>query len=160
MSKIDGNALEGIDYSLFSLRATMNDLKNVHIYTANSSFVVDSSISFDSEAENISAINYFMGSLLSSIMLMSVKKAKKRDVIIEEIEGKIEFKLNNPLNALDVRGYYENSYIDYIDIKIYYYADGDEESNNLLLTQLLDENPIYNLIKKTTSLMVNFDLVI
>lgn len=48
------------------------------IYEKAKEFVVDSSISFDSEAENISAINYFMGSLLSSIMLMSVKKAKKR----------------------------------------------------------------------------------
>lgn len=159
MSEID-NRLEGIDYSLFSLRATMNDLKNVHIYTANSSFIMNNSISFDSEAENISSLDYFMGALLASIMLMSVKKAKKKQVMIDEIEGKINFQLNNPLNALDVIGYNEISFIEWIKIKIYYYASGEELQNNRILREILVENPIYQLINKGTSLQVEFELVI
>lgn len=152
--------LDGIDYSDFSLRATMNDLENIRIYTDNDYFIVGDSVSFDSEAENISAINYFCGSFLASIIKILVKKAKMAGVDIEEIEGKIDFRLTNPLNILGVKGYDEPSDIEEMTIKIYYYAEGEEDYLKNLFMEILSSNPLYRLVKKASEINISFDLVI
>ncbi|WP_296255111.1 OsmC family peroxiredoxin [uncultured Ezakiella sp.] len=154
------SGLEGIDFSNFSLRATMNDLKNVNVYTDNNSFRVSDAISFDIEAENISALNYFCGSLLASVMKILVSECKSQGIVIEEIEGKIDYKLTNPLRVLNVRGYEDLSEIEDIVIKIYYYADGDEEELNNRLMGMLNANPIYSLLKSTKKVDCKIQLII
>ncbi|MDY6065568.1 MAG: hypothetical protein SPI59_04500 [Finegoldia sp.] len=160
MSERIRDGLEGIDYSDFSLRATMNDLETVRIYTDNDYFVAGDAVSFDSEAENISAINYFCGSFLASLLKMLVQKSKLYKVDIEEIEGKIDFTLTNPLNLLAVKGYDNPSDIERINIKIYYYAEGDQDDLNEIFLEILKSNPIYRLIDKSVDLSISLNMVI
>ena len=63
-------------------RGTSNDLSSVKIYTNKNSFQIEKQISFDSEYKPISSLEYFAGSVLSSILLTFLEQSKKRGSII------------------------------------------------------------------------------
>ena len=63
-----------------NFRGTSNDLSSVKIFTNKSSFQIEKQISFDSEYEQISSLEYFAGSVLSSIILTLLEQSKKMGI--------------------------------------------------------------------------------
>lgn len=138
-----------------TFRGTSNDLSSVKIFTNKNSYEVEKQISFDSEYEQISSLEYFAGSVLSSIILALLEQSKKRDSIIEEIEGVLTLSLENPLALLGVRGYDEEPFINKMTATVYLYADLEDDDFSDFCYSALNHSPVYNTLKRT----MDFDVV-
>lgn len=137
-------------------RGTSNDLSSVKIFTNKNSFQIEKQISFDSEYEQISSLEYFAGAVLSSIILTLLEQSKKRGSIIEEIEGVLNLSLANPLSLLGVRGYDEEPSISKINVTIFLFADLEDSDFADFCTRALNNSPIYNTLKRSMELEVIF----
>ncbi|RXJ02445.1 hypothetical protein DS745_07010 [Anaerobacillus alkaliphilus] len=139
-----------------NFRGTSNDLSRVKVFTNKSSIQIEKQISFDSENEHITSVEYFAGSVLSSILLSLLEQSKKRGSIIEEIEGVLNLSLENPLTLAGVRGYDEEPVISKIMITVFLYADLEDNEFDDFCTKALTNSPIYNTLKKSMKLEVLF----
>lgn len=139
-----------------SFRGTSNDLSSVKIFTNKNSFQIEKQISFDSEYNQISSLEYFAGSVLSSIILTLLEQSKKRDSIIEEIEGVLNLSLENPLSLVGVRGYDEEPFIRKITLTVFLFADLEDNDFDDFCFRALKNSPIYNTLKKSMELEVIF----
>ena len=139
-----------------NFRGTSNDLSSVKIFTNKNSFLIEKQISFDSEYEQISSLEYFAGSILSSIILTLLEQSKKKGSIIEEIEGVLNLSLANPLSLLGVRGYDEEPTISKINATIFLFADLEDSDFSGFCTKALNHSPVYNTLKKSMEFEVIF----
>lgn len=139
-----------------NFRGTANDLSSVKIFTNKNSLQIEKQISFDSEYEPISSLEYFAGSVLSSIILTLLEQSKKRGSIIEEIEGVLNLSLANPLSLLGVRGYDEEPTISKIIVTIFIFADLEDSDFSDFCTRALNNSPIYNTLKRSMEFEVKF----
>jgi uncharacterized OsmC-like protein len=139
-----------------SFRGTSNDLSSVKVYTNKNSFQIERQISFDSEDKDISSLEYFAGSILSSIILTLLEQSKKRGSIIEEMEGVLNLSLENPLSMVGVKGYDEEPIIRRITVTIFLYADLEDNDMDDFCSKALNQSPIYNTLKRSMELEVIF----
>jgi hypothetical protein len=143
-----------------SFRGTSNDLSSVKIYTNKSNFQIEKQISFDSEYKEISSIEYFAGSILSSILLTLLEQSKKKGSIIEEIEGVLKLSLENPLSLVGVKGYNEEPIIRKITVTVFLFVDLDDNDFDDFCFTLLKKSPIYNTLKRSMQLDVIFNKLV
>lgn len=139
-----------------SFRATSNTLSSVKIFTNNNSFQIEKQVSFDSEYKHISSLEYFAGSILSSVMLALLEQSKKRDVDIEEIEGVLRLTLKNPLSFIGVKGYDDEPFIEKICITVFLYLELEEKEFTNFCYTSLSKSPLYNTLKRTMDMEVTF----
>ena len=120
----------------------MDDL--VKVYHEKSSIAIDSHISFDSEKEEFSSIDYFVSSIVSEIILSMKKLAQSKEAILQDIEAKANLAISNPMYLLNVIGYEDKSIIDAINIEIYFFSFMEGEDLDKFLDEVLDRTLIYN----------------
>lgn len=143
-----------------SFRGTSNDLSSVKIYTNKNRFQIEKQISFDSEYEPISSLEYFAGSVLSSILLTLLEQSQKRGSIIEEIEGVLNLSLENPLSLIGVKGYDEEPFISKMTVTVFLYVDLEDKAFDDFCFGALAKSPIYNTLKRSMELEVLFKKLI
>lgn len=141
-------------------RGTSNDLASVKIYTNKNQFQVEKQISFDSEYTPVSSLDYFAGSVLSSILLSLLEHSKKRGFILEELEGVLNLSLENPLSMLGVKGYDEEPVIRNMTVTVYVYVDLEDKAFEEFCWGALAQSPIYNTLKRSMELEVQFKKLI
>lgn len=139
-----------------TFRGTSNDLSSVKIYTNKNSFQIEKQISFDAEYTPISSLEYFAGSVLSSILLTLLEQSKKRGSLIEEIEGVLNLSLENPLTLVGVKGYEEEPLIQKIAVTVFLFADLEDPDFDDFCFGALKQSPIYNTLKRSMELEVTF----
>lgn len=139
-----------------SYRATSNDLSSVKIYTNRNSYEIEKQISFDSEYEPISSLEYFAGSVLSSVLLSLLEESKRRGSIVEEIEGVLHLSLENPLSMIGVKGYEEEPFVRKMIVTVFVYADLEDQAFDEFCRGALAKSPIYNTLKRSMELEVRF----
>lgn len=139
-----------------NFRGTSNDLSSVKVFTNKNSFQIEKQISFDSEYNQISSLEYFAGSVLSSIILTLLDQSRKRGSIIEEIEGILNLSLENPLSLVGVRGYDEEPFIRKITVTVFLFADLEDNDFDNFCFRALKNSPIYNTLKRSMELEVIF----
>jgi hypothetical protein len=139
-----------------NFRGTSNNLSSVKIFTNKNSFQIERQISFDSECKQISSLEFFAGSVLSSIILTLLEHSKKRDSIIEEIEGVLNLSLENPLSLVGVKGYDEEPVIRKITVTVFLFVDLEDNDFNDFCFRALKNSPIYNTLKRSMELEVIF----
>ena len=126
------------------------------VYTNKNSFQIEKQISFDSEYKPVSSLEYFAGSVLSSILLALLEQSRKSGSIVEEIEGVLNLSLENPLALIGVKGYDEEPYISKATVTVYAYADLEDEAFEAFCLGALAKCPIYNTLKRSMELEVAF----
>ena len=140
-----------------SFRAIVsNDL--VKVYNEKSYIPVDSSISFDSEKEEFTSIDFFVSSIVSELILTMMRVAKKRNTILQDIEAKVNLDIDNPMYLLNVIGFEDKSIINHINIDIYFFSFYEGEELQEFLDEVLNRTLIYNSIKDLVN--VNFKTVL
>ncbi|MDQ1914283.1 hypothetical protein RAC89_28290 [Paenibacillus sp. GD4] len=137
-------------------RGTSNDLSSVKIYTNKNSVQIDKQISFDSEYKPVTSLEYFAGSVLSSILLSFLEQSKKRGSIIEEMEGVLNLSLENPLSLIGVKGYDEEPFISKMIVTVFLYVDLEDKAFDDFCLGALANSPIYNTLKRSMKLEVQF----
>ncbi|MEH7276086.1 OsmC family protein [Neobacillus vireti] len=155
-SKAELNTLYESRIFDMSFRGTSNDLSTVKIFTSKNSFEIEKQISFDSEYQQISSIEYFAGSVLSSILLTLLQQSEKRGSKIEEIEGVLNLTLENPLYLVGVKGYDQEPFIKKITVTVFLFLDLEDKDFNDFCFRALKNSPIYNTLKKSMELEVFF----
>jgi hypothetical protein len=136
-----------------NFRGTSNDLSSVKIFTNKNSFQIEKQISFDSEYKQISSLEYFAGSVLSSILLALLEQGGS---LIEEMEGVLNLSLENPLSLVGVKGYEEDPFIRKITVTVFLYVDLEEDDFDDFCFGALKHSPIYNTLKRSMDLEVIF----
>ncbi|CAM4294722.1 OsmC family protein [Paenibacillus tarimensis] len=155
-SKAEINTLYESRIFDMNFRGTSNDLSTVKIYTNKNSFQIEKQISFDSEYKPISSVEYFAGSVLSSIILTLLEQSQKSGLTIEEIEGVLNLSLANPLSLVGVKGYDEEPYIQRLTVTVFLYVDLEDKELNDFCYDALKKSPIYNTLKRSLELEVIF----
>ncbi|MDK6804671.1 OsmC family protein [Aerococcus sp. UMB7834] len=143
-----------------SMRGTCPDLKEVKLYTDRKALEAEQVVSFDNEFEGFSSVSYFLSSLLSSVILTTIRELKEEGIELDEIEGLVHAQLTNPLRLIPVRGYQEPSDLTAITIKLFYYADGDPAIINQKIRQAQAYNPIYRLVDKASPIHLEVEWVL
>ena len=136
------------------------NLENIKVLTQNNHLYVKKSMQFDRKQKDLSSMDHFAVSILSSILKTIVEQSQKQDFGIEEIEGTLEILLANPLTLLDVIGYTDEPEISALKFKIYLYADKDEDTVIRFCRQALKKCPLYNTMKQAVSIQVVFQLLL
>lgn len=132
--------------------------EEVKVYNEKSQLAIDSAISFDSEKEEFTSIDYFISSIVSEIILTMEKVAKKRGEILQDIEAKVSLTIKNPMYLLNVIGFEESALIEKINIDIYLFSFLEGEELEDFLKEVLDRTLIYNSFKE--KIEVNFKTVL
>ena len=140
-----------------NFRAIVSD-DLVKVHNEKSCIPVDSSISFDSEKEEFTSIDFFVSSIVSELILTMMKVAKKRNAILQDIEAKVNLDIDNPMYLLNVIGFEDKSIINKIDIDIYFFSFYEGEELQEFLDEVLNRTLIYNSIKNLVN--VNFKTVL
>lgn len=143
-----------------SFRGTSYDLSSVKIFTNKNSFQIEKQISFDSEYQQISSLEYFAGSVLSSILLTLLEQSKNRGSMIEEMEGVLNLSLENPLSLVGVKGYDEEPFIRKITVTVFLFVDLEDNEFDDFCSKALHYSPIYNTLKRSMELEVIFKKLI
>ncbi|MGF7029190.1 hypothetical protein J2T17_000095 [Paenibacillus mucilaginosus] len=158
MKRANNEATPLYESKMFDIqyRGTSNDLSSVKIYTNKNSFQIENQLSFDSEYKPISSLEYFAGSVLSSILLSLLEQSKKRGSLIEEIEGVLHLSLENPLSMIGVKGYDEEPFIRKMTVTVFLYVDLEDKAFDDFCLNALAKSPIYNTLKRSTELEVLF----
>lgn len=133
-----------------------NDL--VKVYNEKSSVPIDSIISFDSEKEEFTSIDFFVSSIVSEIILSMIKVAKKRNTILQDIEAKASLEIENPMYLLNVIGFEDKSFIKKINIDVYFFSFYEGNELQGFLDEVLNRTLIYNSIKNL--IKINFKTVL
>lgn len=132
--------------------------EEVKVYNEKSQLAIDSAISFDSEKEEFTSIDYFISSIVSEIILTMERVAKKRGEILQDIEAKVSLTIKNPMYLLNVIGFEESALIEKIKIDIYLFSFLEGEELEEFLKEVLDRTLIYNSFKE--KIEVNFKTVL
>lgn len=148
---------DNLSYNIKNYRAVVSgDL--VKVYNEKTSISIDSPISFDSMKDEFTSIDYLLSSIVSEIILTMLRQGKKRGEILQDIEAKASLKIANPLYLLNVYGYEDESYIEYINIDIYFFSFLTGEDLDSFLEEVLARTLIYNTFKD--KIRVNFKTVL
>lgn len=151
------NMTDDLSYNIKNYRAVVSgDL--VKVYNEKTSISIDSPISFDSMKEEFSSIDYLLSSIVSEIILSMQRLGKKREEILQDIEAKASLTIANPLYLLNVYGYEDESYIEDINIDIYFFSFLTGEDLDSFLEEALARTLIYNTFKD--KIRVNFKTVL
>lgn len=153
------NLYESNNYNV-TYRIVTNDLINVKMYTDRNLIEASKQISFDSQYEELSSVDYFIGSLATSMMLVILEQSRTHQIVLEDIEAVFHATLENPLSLIGVKGYEEPPIIKKIDVVFYLYADLEEEELFNLCRSFLNQSPIYNTLKQAVSIDVRFKLIL
>ncbi|WP_099321495.1 OsmC family protein [Anaerococcus sp. Marseille-P3625] len=148
---------DDINFFNKNYRAVVRD-DLVKIYNEKSSIAVDSPISFDSEKEEFTSIDYLISAITSEIILTMKRQAEKHQQVLQDIEAKVNLTIKNPMYLLNVIGFDEKALIDEINIDIYFFSflEGDDLCE--FLQEVLDKTLIYNTFKD--KIKVNFKIVL
>lgn len=149
------NIYESEFYDL-SFRTVVNSKNIAKVFTEKTSIEVDSEISFDIEASEKSAINYFATSVIGGILHNLIFRAKKEGIELYDLESKINLQIENPLTILAVRGYEEEPRVRKCDIKVYLYSDIDDEELVNFCNETLKTSLIFNTFKDSIDFNVKF----
>lgn len=131
---------------------------DVKVYNEKSQLTIDSAISFDSEKEEFTSIDYFVSAIVSEIILTMERVAKKRGEILQDIEAKVNLTIKNPMYLLNVIGFEERALVEKINIDIYLFSFLEGEELEDFLKEVLDRTLIYNSFKE--KIEVNFKTVL
>lgn len=140
----------------FSFRGVLAENNELKLFTNNNYISINSDVHFDINGDEKSSINYFACSLLGGIIHTLLNQAKLKNIDLEEIEGKIYLTLKNPLTLLGVRGYIDEPFISDSLINIYLYADIKDEDLIAFCEDSLKYSYIYNTLKSSINIKINF----
>ncbi len=155
MSKNIGSLYESENYST-SYRGILTREEGVKVFTEKNYMEVDSEVEFDIKKSHFSSLDYFSSSIIGGILLNLKKNFNRENILIDDLESKIELNLKNPLSLIGVRGYNEKPEISSCRITIYMYSELEGEKLIEFCKKSLDKCYIYNTICNAMEVTVKF----
>lgn len=143
-----------------SYRAVKQAKKNLKLYTDKDEIEIEGEISFDIDARARSSMDYFAASVMGGLVCHIMDSAHRKNILLEDIEGKLKLNLKNPLTVLGVKGYDEFPYIESCEAVIYVYSDIGEKELYAFLDDSLKSCFIYQTLERALKISVRFVLTL
>ncbi|MFV0482300.1 MAG: OsmC family protein [Campylobacteraceae bacterium] len=143
----------------YNFRAFLSKENSVKLYTRNQSLELKDEATFDTQDENLSSIELFVFSFISSYIFCIKREAKKQNITLENVEISFTCKVQNPLTLLEVVGYEEDAFIKSIFIKVYIYSEDAAKKVEVLCEKALKNSLIYKLIDKEVKIVIDYRIV-
>lgn len=138
-----------------SYRGVVNQEQKINVLTNKTSISVELSVDFDNESAKTTALDYFASSILSDMLLTIIQYMGKRGIEIDDLEGKIDVTLAEPLALLLVNGYSDPPEISALAVTIYGYLEVETaEEFQQVMFQALHHSVFYNTLTKAGLLTV------
>lgn len=129
-------------------------------FTRQHEFRIGEALSFDSEYENVSALEHVLGAIAADILSTIRKLSRKKRIEVEELEAVIESELENPLVYLQVIGENGSTAIKKVSLKVYISSFGTEEEVAELWKETLHISPLVQTFQKSVKLNYEYKLVL
>lgn len=128
------------------------------VHSRNHTFIAGQPAEFSAKVEAPSAIDYLLASLASSIVVGFKAHSSRRNIIIDQMEMTLKGKLDNVLYHMEIED--EGSpKVTEIKGSFYVTSPNDEEELEEVWKVTLDRSPIYQTLKDTVKMNINFSNV-
>lgn len=153
--------LENAQYNYdIGLRAIAQNPKQAKIYTDKVIYAVNQEMSFDIENDQLTSVDHFVGAIASAMLLALFQYDQRHEQVIEEVEGRFTFHLENPLSYLHVRGYDEAPKIQGLHLKCYIVTYEEAVDFQALFDAAMANCILYQTIKDVIAISVSFKAII
>jgi hypothetical protein len=144
----------------WNIRATAQGRESTSVYARKHSFQAGAPLAFDSEYDQVTSLEYLLGSLGSDIVGGIQKSAHRRRVPVHNVEALISGRLNNPLTYLGVVGEEGHPGLERVTITVYVSSDASEGDLSQVWEEALERSPLVSTLKKAVSIDMAMKVVV
>ncbi len=128
-------------------------------YVRQHNFLVGNAVSFDTEDESISAMEYVLGAIGGDLISSLKRIAKKKRVALDMIETVVTGELTNPMVYLQVIGEEGFAGLNNVRMKVYISSLDDAEVIEQIWNDALRISPLINTFKKSVQFSLEHKIV-
>jgi OsmC-like protein len=144
----------------WTLRISAAERGQAAVFARQHQFRVGAPVHFDRAYEAISALEYVLGAIGADLVNGLQALARKRRVVIEQIEAVVDGELNNPLTYLGVVGETGHPGLENVRIKVYLASPETETVLQHLWQEVLIISPLVRTFQAAIQLELSLQVVV
>lgn len=142
----------------WSVRVQIGDDLTAKVHSRNHTFIAGQPADFSPKVDAPGAIDYLLGSLAADLVVGYKARASKRNIEIDQMEISIKSGLENVLFHMELED--EGSpKLKRIHGTFYISSPGDEEELERIWANTLERSPIYQTLKESVEIAIEFSIV-
>lgn len=151
-----------MDNNTFSWTVRAKEQNNGHAlcFARQHSFKVGDAVSFDSEYNSISSLEYVLGAVGSELITNLKRLARKKKIEIDAVEVVINGKLSNPFVYLQVIGETGSPEIETLNLKVYISTLESKSNIDSLWQEVLKISPLINTLRHSVQFKYDLKLIL
>lgn len=138
----------------WTLRVATAGDRTARVTTRQQQFTVTRPVSFDVELAGVTALEYALGAIGAELVTGLQELARRRRLVLDNLEAVVVGELNHPLAYLEVVGEARDPSIGRVRVKVYLTSPEPETAIDELVHDALEVLPL----ARTFSALVQFDL--
>ncbi|MDQ0255274.1 TusA-related sulfurtransferase/uncharacterized OsmC-like protein [Evansella vedderi] len=140
------------------VRTSNSDGLTAKVHSRNHSFLVGQPAEFSAKVEAPSAVDYLLASLSSSLVVGFKSHSSRRNIVIDHMEVTLKGKLDNVLYHMELEDTGSPKVTEVIGT-LYISSPNDEQELLDVWKITLDRSPIYQTLKDSIQIQLNFSIV-
>ena len=144
----------------WSLRITATEGDQATVFARQHRFRVGAPVHFDRAYGAVSALEYVLGALGADLVNELQILARKRRVVIDQLEAVVVGELNNPLMYLGVIGESGHPGVERVRIKVYLASPEEEATIQRLWQEMLDRSPLVRTFQAAVQLELSLQVMV
>jgi|RhiMethySRZTD1v2_1073278.scaffolds.fasta_scaffold306567_2 OsmC-like protein len=150
-------AMEG---HTWTLRVCAMGGEQATVFARQHQFRVGAPVNFDRTDGAVSALEYVLGALGSDLVNGLQILARKRRVVIEQLEAVVVGELNNPLTYLGVIGETGHPGMEQVCIRVYLASPEQETTIQRLWQEMLERSPLVHTFQAAIKLELSLQVIV
>jgi uncharacterized OsmC-like protein len=142
----------------WSVRVVATGRWRAAAYAGRHRFDIGAPVSFDSEAETVSALEYALAALAADLVNTFAGLARRRRVEVDAVEAVATGSLNNPLTVLQVVGEEGHPGLERVALKLYVVSPAAEEEVRRILEEARSLSPLARTLSGAVDLDIELDV--
>ncbi|MPY87915.1 MAG: hypothetical protein GEU99_08345 [Luteitalea sp.] len=140
------------------LRAVTRDARKTTVFARTHQFDAGAPLQFDIEDARISALEYALGGLVADIVGGLQALAKRRRVLVEQVEARIEAELDNALTHLGVVGEQGAPHLENVRVHVYAKSLEEEARVREIWEEMLRRSPLVSTLRRSVNLELRLNV--
>jgi hypothetical protein len=129
------------------------------VFARQHQFRVGAPVHFDRAYEAVSALEYVLGAIGADLVNGLQILARKRRVVIEQLEAVVMGELNNPLTHLGVIGEAGHPGLEKVHIRVYLASPQEEATIQRLWQEMLATSPLVRMFQAAIQLELSLQVI-
>ena len=144
----------------WTLRVSARGGGQATVFARQHQFCVGAPVDFDRAYEAVSALEYVLGAIGADLVNGLQMLARKRRVVIEQLEAVVVEELNNPLTYLGVIGEGGHPGVERVRIRVYLASPEQEATSQRLWQEMLERSPLVRTFQAAIQLELNLQVIV